>query len=239
MLSYRTDDDGVRRTVSNAHWVNSSNQIDGMAKQKRSTRRKTLYEHTVLSWRSFPPILLISSILLNAPYVIPSHLFSAEAFSYKPTAEKLDNRCRFTRSPILLRPLKTPPAKADGVSRWYLAASTENNNAFNDEDSSPRYPSSRSLPLYPNLTARQVFSSSPLPRKPNRQRDNVGGYDPTERIGEGINVGDPQIKVEEKEFSVTSILRELAAIQQKGPQKYCILGTRHCSYLHQQIIELL
>ena len=68
----------------------------------------------------------------------------------------------------------------------------------------------------------------------------MGGYDPSERIGvEGINVGDPQIKVEEKEFSVTSILRELAAIQQKGPQKYCILGTRHCSYLHQQIIELL
>ena len=23
------------------------------------------------------------------------------------------------------------------------------------------------------------------------------------------------------------------------PRKYCILGTRHCSYLHQQIIELL
>jgi hypothetical protein len=67
----------------------------------------------------------------------------------------------------------------------------------------------------------------------------VGGYDPSERIGEGINVGDPQIKLQEKEFSVTSILKELAAIQQQGPQKYCILGTRHCSYLHQQIIELL
>ncbi|EEC45495.1 predicted protein, partial [Phaeodactylum tricornutum CCAP 1055/1] len=43
----------------------------------------------------------------------------------------------------------------------------------------------------------------------------------------------------EKERSVTSILKELAAIQQQGPQKYCILGTRHCSFLHQQIIELL
>ena len=70
---------------------------------------------------------------------------------------------------------------------------------------------------------------------------DVGGYDPSEGIQpeREVNVGDPQIKVKEKERSVTSILRELAAIQQKGPQKYCILGTRHCSYLHQQIIELL
>lgn len=74
-------------------------------------------------------------------------------------------------------------------------------------------------------------------------RDNptsmIKGYDPAEGIPESVNVGDPQVKVQEKERSVTSILRELAAIQQKGPQKYCILGTRHCSYLHQQIIELL
>eukprot|EP00536_Pseudo-nitzschia_multiseries_P002804 jgi/Psemu1/184371/e_gw1.39.130.1 len=42
-----------------------------------------------------------------------------------------------------------------------------------------------------------------------------------------------------KDRSVTDILKELAAIQQQGPQKYCILGTRHCSYLHQQIIEML
>lgn len=71
--------------------------------------------------------------------------------------------------------------------------------------------------------------------------DGVGGYDPGEslRQEETLNVGDPQIKVIEKERSVTSILKELAAIQQQGPQKYCILGTRHCSYLHQQIIELL
>jgi hypothetical protein len=69
---------------------------------------------------------------------------------------------------------------------------------------------------------------------------NVGGYDPGEALRqEEINVGNPQIRVMEKERSVTSILKELAAIQQQGPQKYCILGTRHCSYLHQQIIELL
>ena len=67
----------------------------------------------------------------------------------------------------------------------------------------------------------------------------IKGYDPSEGLPESVNVGDPQIRVAEKERSVTSILRELVAIQQKGPQKYCILGTRHCSYMHQQIIELL
>jgi hypothetical protein len=82
-------------------------------------------------------------------------------------------------------------------------------------------------------------SASTENRSKSLPNKDVGGYDPSERIGEGIDVGDPQIKVMEKDRSVTSILRELAAIQQQGPQKYCILGTRHCSYLHQQIIELL
>jgi hypothetical protein len=71
--------------------------------------------------------------------------------------------------------------------------------------------------------------------------DGLGEYDPSENLRpqREVLVGDPQLKLKEKERSVTSILKELAAIQQQGPQKYCILGTRHCSYLHQQIIELL
>ncbi|CAN0149932.1 unnamed protein product [Ascophyllum nodosum] len=51
-------------------------------------------------------------------------------------------------------------------------------------------------------------------------------------------VGDPQ-KVVEKEYSIEVILKELAEIQNQGPKNYCVLGTRHCSFLHQQIIELL
>ncbi|KAG5189568.1 hypothetical protein JKP88DRAFT_271571 [Tribonema minus] len=51
-------------------------------------------------------------------------------------------------------------------------------------------------------------------------------------------VGRPQIRVE-KEYSIDTILKELAEIQRQGPKNYCILGTRHCSFLHQQIIELL
>mmetsp|Transcript_29014 Transcript_29014/g.42130 ORF Transcript_29014/g.42130 Transcript_29014/m.42130 type:complete len:277 (-) Transcript_29014:696-1526(-) len=82
----------------------------------------------------------------------------------------------------------------------------------------------------------------------NREENNetkmlsdVGEYDRSSgvRPKREVNVGDPQKLVIEKEMSVTSILKELAAIQAQGPQKYCVLGTRHCSFLHQQIIELL
>jgi hypothetical protein len=52
-------------------------------------------------------------------------------------------------------------------------------------------------------------------------------------------VGDPQLAPLEKEYSIDAILKELAEIQRQGPKNYCILGTRHCSFLHQQIIELL
>lgn len=80
-------------------------------------------------------------------------------------------------------------------------------------------------------------------RSPLTGFSSVPQYDPSDKLElrqEKLNVGNPQIMVlEEKDMTVTDILRELAAIRQEGPQKYCILGTRHCSYLHQQIIELL
>lgn len=91
----------------------------------------------------------------------------------------------------------------------------------------------------PRSTTSSSGSTAP-PEIPVSMGSGLGEYDPAEKLRrETINVGDPQIKVKEKGRSVTSILKELAAIQQQGPQKYCILGTRHCSYLHQQIIELL
>jgi hypothetical protein len=80
------------------------------------------------------------------------------------------------------------------------------------------------------------------PNNDHIKASDLGEYNPAEKVTpkrRQVNVGDPQIKVQDKERSVTSILKELAAIQQQGPQKYCILGTRHCSFLHQQIIELL
>jgi hypothetical protein len=96
------------------------------------------------------------------------------------------------------------------------------------------------------VPAVEAFSLSPRasrmfsPLAPQAS-DGISEYDRSEGIRpeREVVVGDPQIRLKEKERSVTSILKELAAIQQQGPQKYCILGTRHCSYLHQQIIELL
>lgn len=78
--------------------------------------------------------------------------------------------------------------------------------------------------------------------KESSNNNDLGKYDASERLpgrrGGEVMVGDPQQKVQ-KEMSVSSILKELAAIQEQGNKKYCVLGTRHCSYLHQQIIELL
>ena len=45
--------------------------------------------------------------------------------------------------------------------------------------------------------------------------------------------------LEDSDFSVSTILKQLESIQQGTPKKIVILGTRHCSFLHQQIIELL
>ncbi len=75
----------------------------------------------------------------------------------------------------------------------------------------------------------------------NFSEEGLGAYDPAKKLPlkREVIVGDPQLKVKKEEKSVAEILTELAAIQKQGPQKYCILGSRHVSYLHQQIIELL
>jgi hypothetical protein len=44
---------------------------------------------------------------------------------------------------------------------------------------------------------------------------------------------------DERDKMFDTILQELSAIQQNAPRKVAILGTRHFSYLHQQIVELL
>ncbi|KAL1515012.1 hypothetical protein AB1Y20_004081 [Prymnesium parvum] len=45
--------------------------------------------------------------------------------------------------------------------------------------------------------------------------------------------------LDDTDFSVNTILKQLESIQQGTPKNIVILGTRHCSFLHQQIIELL
>jgi len=69
----------------------------------------------------------------------------------------------------------------------------------------------------------------------------VGEYNPGRNLGlqrEAPNVGDPQVAQLEP-MNITQVMTELQAIQSQGPKKYCILGTRHCSFLHQQIVEML
>lgn len=75
----------------------------------------------------------------------------------------------------------------------------------------------------------------------NMAGNDVGGFNPEERLGlerQAANVGDPQTAVMTP-MNITNVLSELQAIQSQGPKKYCILGTRHCSFLHQQIVEML
>ena len=77
--------------------------------------------------------------------------------------------------------------------------------------------------------------------EPLVNRDDVGGSSKEEKLGlerETAVVGDPQVAQMET-MNITSVLTELQAIQSQGPKKYCILGTRHCSFLHQQIVEML
>ena len=48
-----------------------------------------------------------------------------------------------------------------------------------------------------------------------------------------------EIQDDERDKMFDTILQELSAIQQNAPRKVAILGTRHFSFLHQQIVELL
>jgi len=48
-----------------------------------------------------------------------------------------------------------------------------------------------------------------------------------------------EIQDQERDKMFDTILQELSAIQQNAPRKVAILGTRHFSFLHQQIVELL
>lgn len=70
----------------------------------------------------------------------------------------------------------------------------------------------------------------------------LGEFKPEEKLGlerEAAMVGDPQTAQLDQPINITKVLTELQAMQSQGPQKYCILGTRHCSFLHQQIVEML
>jgi len=80
-------------------------------------------------------------------------------------------------------------------------------------------------------------------------QDELRGESPPMRMqqGPGIDISKGQFGggsgatavLEDTDFSVNTILKQLESIQQGTPKNIVILGTRHCSFLHQQIIELL
>jgi len=109
-----------------------------------------------------------------------------------------------------------------------LQASPINNNNIDESDEIYKYNDIEEKSLSA-LTATEMMAVG------------VGEYDREEKLGlerETANVGDPQAVID-KPMNITSVLTELQAIQSQGPKKYCILGTRHCSFLHQQIVEML
>lgn len=137
----------------------------------------------------------------------------------------------------------------DGLKNGVWRSGSEDKQFWNERDpesSSPNdmaYEDMQRERFFPTETdglAVGVFATATTGSK-NGAGGGLGEFNPEKKLpgrGRQVLVGDPQKKVE-KEYSVSSILKELSAIQEQGPQKYCVLGTRHCSYLHQRIIELL
>ncbi len=134
---------------------------------------------------------------------------------------------------------------------------TNNNDSIDDTDDkqeslvnindvcneNKKIDSKQSPPKGKKIEVKDVNSSTGSARDEmiSFSEDGLGAYDPAKKIKykREVIVGNPQIKLKKEKQSVAEILTELAAIQKQGPQKYCILGSRHISYLHQQIIELL
>jgi hypothetical protein len=180
----------------------------------------TLDKMVRFCWYTLAPLLLLS--LLLPPNVEGFSLSGGKVFSRRMLATSCSDAAfhRGWQRPHLSRRAATSPLDDDEA----VATSIRSSGWEDSEEPSESHVGS-------------VDTDTPTMKTLDKE---VGGYDPFERIGgREILVGDPQSKVQEQERSVTSILKQLASIQQQGPQKYCILGTRHCSFLHQQIIELL
>lgn len=175
-----------------------------------------------LNRRSLRPASVASTVLFFM--IAFSSMVSVRSFNLSPSSKQghhLHSQSSSLTSPIKRQqPLHT---KLDAIA---AGDNAENSSTSNDE-------------ILSTTTNESLIISGGT----DDGYDGLGEYDPSENLPqterEVPNVGDPQLRVKEKDWSVTNILKELAAIQQQGPQKYCILGTRHCSYLHQQIIELL
>lgn len=80
--------------------------------------------------------------------------------------------------------------------------------------------------------------AAPRAERRSERKTTLEGDSRVVTLEKTLDIGDPQLKLQ-KETGIEDMLRELREIQGDANRTYCILGTRHCSYLHQQMIELL
>lgn len=84
-------------------------------------------------------------------------------------------------------------------------------------------------------------ASAPRPSQPSQPSPPPPGREDefADSNGDSLQAQSSKVATLERDPSFDTVLQELSAIQQDGPRNVAILGTRHTSYLHQQIIELL
>ena len=149
----------------------------------------------------------------------------------------LQTSVAFAPPPQLLRPQAAPHLSMDGAHDVHtdsaIGCSDVLSRVRSRKTALNSFPESSSYNLNPSdgTEIRDIISAS----------GGVGDYNKEEKLGlerETAVVGDPQTQTMEP-VNITDVLTELQAIQSQGPKKYCILGTRHCSFLHQQIVEML
>lgn len=100
----------------------------------------------------------------------------------------------------------------------------------------PRFHSSRHL--HDQRRSRIIAASAQQPSPPSQPPP--GREDEfSDSNGDSLQKSNSKVATLERDLSYDTVLQELSAIQQDGPRNVAILGTRHTSYLHQQIIELL
>jgi len=80
--------------------------------------------------------------------------------------------------------------------------------------------------------------AAPRAERQGERKTTLEGDSRVVTLEKTMDIGDPQLKLQ-KETGMEDMLKELREIQGSANRTYCILGSRHCSYLHQQIIELL
>lgn len=85
-----------------------------------------------------------------------------------------------------------------------------------------------------------LCNAGPSDGRDRRRPEDDMQREPVRLRPETLSVGNPQPRVQPKpmELSLQGMLQELREIQ-GGSRRYCILGTRYVTALHEQIIELL